>query len=149
MQRKRIIGVCVSAGTFVLAILLGFGAAPNHIYGAGRLLSDAELTATFGDGTCPCKKEYQCTAGFTAALPGGVMGCGYCSKANTAYKRCCNLGDNTQCEYDTKEPCSESDFMVGPMSGSVGNCNSCTPGTVAKMGKCSLRTATDASKACP
>ncbi len=148
MNPKRAIGIYLSAFPFLLIALLGLSLLRNSQSGAAardHLLSAGEMTATFGDGTCPCKKEYQCKAGFTAS----AKTCGYCTKDNTPYERCCNLGDKTRCEYSTTEPCSGSDYMIGPTSGSVGTCNSCTPGTVAKQGTCALRTATTDSNSCP
>ncbi len=127
-------------------VLLRPGPAASRTGWALRSLTNAEMSGTFGDGSCPCKKEYQCTSSFSDP---DRKACSYCTKADTRYMRCCNLGENTKCEYGTTEPCSGSDLMAGNVTGTPGDCLSCSPGTVKKTGSCSQKTATDKSDACP
>jgi hypothetical protein len=112
-----------------------------------RALTGEQMTATFGDGTDPCKKSYSCRTAFKS----GGSDCGFCG-SNPSRTVCCNIGSETACEYQIYggAACfSGTTFWVGALNAS-GPCETCSALSYRPSGNCDgIRNATDASGSCP
>ena len=96
-----------------------------------RVLTEADLSATFGDMCTPCEKRYACIAAFTH----GLFQCAYCS-TGYEYDRCCDLGKDTTCEYGLTLACGDAVRVIGTISGLPGNCGTCTGTGFVDDGNC-------------
>ena len=131
-------------GFGMLLIAAGPGAASHR----GRVLSDAEMAAVFGDapapGTDPCRKDSNCLTQYTL----GLNDCEYCN-VNDAHSVCCDLGTKTDCNPGGGTgACVNALRRTGAKVGGVGTCNTCDA-TFADDGKCSLKNAITSTKDCP
>ena len=138
-----IFSIGFSVVLYVCFCLFVSGVTTNEIFAYGSILTNTEMASTFGDGTCPCKKTYDCDQGFKS----GSSNCAYCDSSLYDHTRCCDLGNTDDCTYGTQSACSESSVYSGPISGSAGTCGTCTSTSYTKGGKCSLKNATGTS--CP
>lgn len=111
----------------------------NRTLGQFRVLSTAELSATFGDN--PTRQEpieYDCTVGFKD----GDTNCAFCESFSAPIPKrtvCCDCSGNPtegKCEYTGSSACTGLWRKVGPINGSLGNCNTCTVSNPTKDGKC-------------
>jgi len=105
---------------------------------SGRALTASALASSFGDGTCPCKKTYNCHSSFKS----GSSLCVWCADQATPHYRCCDLGEKGTCQYGDQEACPNQSAYKGPIDGSTGTCLSCTPSSQEDDGKCARRQAT-------
>jgi hypothetical protein len=131
----------------ITVILLELGM-PVPVSGSlnSRVFTVAQMDAIFGDGTQPCMKTYNCITPFKS----GSSDCGYCGK-QFARRVCCNLGNETKCEYESLEnPCDHAIFWVGAVNGSYATCDTCTAANYHQSGNCAgIRNATSGSSSCP
>lgn len=121
---------------FALAVVVvsGIAASVPGLSG-GRTLTNAQMEAVFGDGTSPCVKSYPCNQGFVD----GTSNCAICLDDDSRTV-CCDLGDETTCEYkhvdDDSLACHNAVRQVGPRSGLPGTCGTCTSSSYIGGGLC-------------
>ncbi|MCI0381054.1 MAG: hypothetical protein L0215_26010 [Gemmataceae bacterium] len=135
-------------GIAALAIgMLLIATGPSSARYRGRVLSEKEMAAVFGDapGVDPCRKISMCRL----QLLEGTSECAYCD-INFGHDICCNLGTGTTCDPGGgPKACDGNPFMVGTKFGSLGTCNTCDSAQFSKKGTCSLKHAIGTGGTCP
>lgn len=123
----------------LLACICGYKLVSSYDIGTlacGATLTSADLVATIGNGTCPCKKEYKCTQGF---VTGGSQ-CSYCEAGVNSEWVCCNLGTTNDCTYNGgTSKCNVGTLWSGPKVGTAGTCDTCNGDVEEKQVKCTGR----------
>jgi hypothetical protein len=116
----------MAGAIFGIAALAACVSVPASV-GDVRILSHAELAATFGDAPCTaCVFSSTCSSGFL----NGDGDCSRCGQnSSTAYLVCCqpsdNMGENTTCSFTTTAPCSLLHYWTAT-SQSKSSCGQCT-----------------------
>jgi hypothetical protein len=109
--------VCV-AGPFLLA---------QNECKAGRVLSQGQMTAVFGDLVDHCK--FPCTCAARLTCDAGCCKCGG-SSSNQTWWHCIYNGpkSGTECSEDGEQPCKNFPLLAVGGTSQTSNCNQCVGG---------------------